>query len=344
MTYEVVATIPVPLRPHHIRTSRDGRYVYVSQYATNGFAIIDTATDRVVQQVKAVDSASALTHSMWISRDRSTIWAANEVANQVTELDGTTGAIRWALPVGQRPSEVLVTPDNRVAYVTVRTTENKVKRIDVAARAVTAEVTSAGTARHDPADTRPQDARGRAPRDARAAERDRRRDDDDREDDRPPRHDRRPQLDLGQRPLFVRLVRERPRPGRRSRRPSLEHGRVDVGVRRRRPPARDLLRRPGGVRRARRCHLAGNGAGLVGAHVVTSCLVLDSGCGLLPRQTARCRRAGAVSPRRRACNFSADKAAQGVRQRGSPPRASSSFAQKRSRPTSSATRGRALAR
>ena len=141
MTYEVVTTIPVPLRPHHIRTSRDGRYVYVSQYASNGFAIIDTASDRVVQQVKAVDSPAALTHSMWISRNRSTIWAANEVANQVTELDGTTGAIRWALPVGQRPSEVLVTPDNRVAYVTVRTAENKVKRIDVAARAVTAEVT-----------------------------------------------------------------------------------------------------------------------------------------------------------------------------------------------------------
>ncbi len=141
MTFEVLATIPVPSRPHHIRTSRDGKYVYVSQYATNGFAIIDTASDRVVRQVKAVDNATALTHSLWISRDGGTIWAANEVANQVTEIEGTTGEIRWALPVGQRPSEVLVTPDQSTAYVTVRVGENKVKRIDVASRSVTADVT-----------------------------------------------------------------------------------------------------------------------------------------------------------------------------------------------------------
>jgi len=139
MTQQVLGTIPVALRPHHVRTSRDGRRVYVSEYNTNKLVVIDTATDRVVQQYTAVDNPAALTHSMWISRDKSTIWATNEVANQLTELDAATGGIRWSLSVGQRPSEVLATPDSRAAYVTVRN-ENSVRKVDVASRSITAEV------------------------------------------------------------------------------------------------------------------------------------------------------------------------------------------------------------
>lgn len=44
----------------------------------------------------------------------------------------------WTIPIGNRPSEVLVTQDGRTAYVSIRN-EDKVKVVDLQARRVTGE-------------------------------------------------------------------------------------------------------------------------------------------------------------------------------------------------------------
>jgi YVTN family beta-propeller protein len=140
MTKEVVKTIPVASDPHHIRTSIDGRRVYVSKFATNKVAVIDTATDTVVAEYTAHPSASARNHSSWIATDGRTLYLVNEGVNEITAIDAGSGAQSFALPVGNRPSEVLVAPGGRRAYVSVRSGENKIKAIDLTTRTLTGEL------------------------------------------------------------------------------------------------------------------------------------------------------------------------------------------------------------
>lgn len=143
MTRTVAKTIHVPLDPHHIRTSRDGRRVYVSEFATNKIAVINTSTDSVVAEYTTHPSPTARNHSSWITDDGKTLYLVNEVVNAVTAVDAKNGTLLFTLPVGNRPSEVLVAPGAKRAYVSVRAGENKIKAIDLKRRAVVGEVSLA---------------------------------------------------------------------------------------------------------------------------------------------------------------------------------------------------------
>src|SRR5439155_18464076 len=120
----------VPLDPHHIRTSTDGRRVYVSEFATNRIAIIDTGTDKVIAEVDSTSNRASRTHSAWITRDRKTLWAASEVTNEVSAIDVATGKLLFEISVPNRPSEVLLAPGERKAYVSIRGPVNSIQRID----------------------------------------------------------------------------------------------------------------------------------------------------------------------------------------------------------------------
>ena len=140
MTREVVKTIKVPSDPHHIRTSRDGRRLYVSEYATNRVAVINTTTDELIAEYDTHPSAAARNHSSWITRDRKTLYVVNEGVNEVTAINASNGKMIFGIAVGNRPSEVVVAPGGRTAYVSVRGSENKIKAIDVKKHAVVGEV------------------------------------------------------------------------------------------------------------------------------------------------------------------------------------------------------------
>jgi YVTN family beta-propeller protein len=140
MTNEVVKTIRVPSFPHHIRTSVDGRRLYVSEFATNKVAVIDTATDAVVAEYTTHPSTHAHNHSSWITANGRTLYLVNEGVNEITAIDANSGTQIFALPVGNRPSEVLVAPGGRRAYVSVRSGENKIKAIDLTTRTLAGEV------------------------------------------------------------------------------------------------------------------------------------------------------------------------------------------------------------
>jgi DNA-binding beta-propeller fold protein YncE len=140
--------IPTGAFPHHVMPSRDGGLLYFGEYGTNKVGVVDTGTDTLAAEWPASRDGLAKTHAIWITRNGEDLYATNEGATQtamgtLSKLDAGTGAIVWEVPIGIRPSEVLV--DHGTAYVTVRN-ENKVKVLDVRVDAPvqTAEVTIGG--------------------------------------------------------------------------------------------------------------------------------------------------------------------------------------------------------
>ncbi|HUR96864.1 MAG TPA: YncE family protein [Pyrinomonadaceae bacterium] len=138
-TLSVISTINLgpTTKPHHMNVSSDGQYVFVAEFGTNKIAMIDTATDTFTL-ITASSSAAARTHACWIS-ESGRLYAANTVANQIAEIDVASGTILQEITVGSNPSEVLVTANEKIAYVSVRG-ENKVKVVDLELGAVVDEV------------------------------------------------------------------------------------------------------------------------------------------------------------------------------------------------------------
>jgi YVTN family beta-propeller protein len=131
-SFTIVKQIPTGAAsfPHHVMASPNGKLVYFGRYNTNTVGVVDTTIDEMTAVWPASSNPLAKTHAVWITNDGKDLYATNEVANSVSKLDAGTGELLWELPVGSRPSEVLVTPDRKTAYVTVRN-ENKVKVLDV---------------------------------------------------------------------------------------------------------------------------------------------------------------------------------------------------------------------
>ncbi len=117
--------------------SADGRFVFVALFGTSTIAVIDTASDSVVQTLAASVNPSAKTHAVWLSNDGNTVYATNSLGSSsssppgtVSAVDIATGVLLWEVVAGKNPSEVLVTNNGKTAYVTVRT-ENAVKVVDL---------------------------------------------------------------------------------------------------------------------------------------------------------------------------------------------------------------------
>lgn len=123
--------------PHHMAQHADGRFVFVALFGTRTVAVIDTSTDTLARTLVASSNPSAKTHAVWVSNDGKTLYAANSLGSSsstppgtVSAIDLATGTLSWEIVVGRNPSEVLVTNNEKTAYVTVRT-ENVVKVLDL---------------------------------------------------------------------------------------------------------------------------------------------------------------------------------------------------------------------
>jgi DNA-binding beta-propeller fold protein YncE len=135
--FSIVKQIPTgPLSfPHHIMAAANGKFVYFGRYNTNTVGVVDTSLDELVATWKASDNALAKTHAVWVTSDGKNLYATNEGATAssqgtLSKLDTATGDIVWELEIGRRPSEVLVTPNGKTAYVTVRN-DDRVRVLDV---------------------------------------------------------------------------------------------------------------------------------------------------------------------------------------------------------------------
>jgi YVTN family beta-propeller protein len=129
-TGAVIKTIPMGPRPHHLMLSPNNQFIYVAEFGSNQIGVVDTGLDARVAGYVASANPAARTHAVWINQYGRFLYATNSVANTISKLDARTGELLWELPIGNNPSEILVTPDDRTAYVSVRN-ENKIRIVDV---------------------------------------------------------------------------------------------------------------------------------------------------------------------------------------------------------------------
>ncbi|HET6891901.1 MAG TPA: beta-propeller fold lactonase family protein [Pyrinomonadaceae bacterium] len=131
----MLGTIAMGPLPHHLMASSDGQFIYVGEFGHNQIGVVDTATDNRVAGFVASPLSNARTHAVWITRNGNDLYATNSRVDRsqpgdVAHLNANTGELLCNTIVGADPSEILVTPDGRFGYVSVRR-ENKVKELDL---------------------------------------------------------------------------------------------------------------------------------------------------------------------------------------------------------------------
>ena len=134
-TVTVVTTIPMGLGPHHLMSSPDGKRIYVGEFGTNYVGVVDTNLNQQVAAYLSDPDPTVRTHAVWITRDGKDLYATNthvvrsNVGN-LAKFNAKTGERLWNLPVGKDPSEILVTPNGKIGYVSIRG-ENKILVLDL---------------------------------------------------------------------------------------------------------------------------------------------------------------------------------------------------------------------
>jgi DNA-binding beta-propeller fold protein YncE len=134
-TGELVKTIPMGKTPHHLFASRNGERIYVGEFGQNTVGVVDTSTDTEIAHWVANTDPTARTHAVFVTRDGEDLYATNTRVNRalpgdVAHIDARTGTLLCNTTVGADPSEILVTPDGRTGFVSVRR-ENKLKELDL---------------------------------------------------------------------------------------------------------------------------------------------------------------------------------------------------------------------
>ena len=129
-TGAVLSSIAMGARPHHLMASANGNFVYVGEFGQNTIGVVDTRIDAAVAHYAASVNPAARTHAVWISNDGTNLYATNAVANSISKLDARNGLLLWESPIGNNPSEILVTQDDKTAYVSVRN-EDKIRVVDI---------------------------------------------------------------------------------------------------------------------------------------------------------------------------------------------------------------------
>jgi len=128
--------------------SRNGKRAYASQMETARVFEIDTRTHRVLRSLP--------THSSWtkvvaLSPDGSTLFAANWVGNDVSEIDLITGEVRRRIPTVRTPRGLWPTRDGKSLYV-AGFDRGDLARIDLATGRSSVVFRSGGALRHLVAD------------------------------------------------------------------------------------------------------------------------------------------------------------------------------------------------
>ncbi len=108
----VLRFIPVPLGPHGLAMTPDGRKVYVGSDQLSTVSVLDTSTDGLLAQIEV----GLYPYGLSVSPDGRqllvSVWGANEVVIIDTTTDRITG--RVSVP---SPDRSAISPDGRIAYV-----------------------------------------------------------------------------------------------------------------------------------------------------------------------------------------------------------------------------------
>ncbi len=111
-TNRMLTTIPVPVGPHGMVVTQDGRWVYVSSDGDSKVSVIDTSTDQVVKSIEVGQSP----HGLAITPDGSLVLVADFGTSQVVFIDTMNNQVIGQVPVAS-PHNIAISPDGRTAYV-----------------------------------------------------------------------------------------------------------------------------------------------------------------------------------------------------------------------------------
>jgi YVTN family beta-propeller protein len=129
---KVVATIPVVQGPHGMAITQDGRTVYVAGDGSSSLSVIDTATDKVVKTVEVGKTPNGLA----LTPDGKLLLVTVYGEDRIAFLDSATQSAVGTVAV-PKPHTVSVSPDGKLAYVTVQEPGHfALAVVDLASRAV----------------------------------------------------------------------------------------------------------------------------------------------------------------------------------------------------------------
>ena len=115
--------------------SPNGGRIYVAEFGQNTVGVVDTSSDLEIAHFESSPLANARTHAVFVTDDGRDLYTTNTRAmrteiGDVGHIDARTGVRLCNTIVGIDPSEILVTPNGKRGYVSVRG-ENKVKELDL---------------------------------------------------------------------------------------------------------------------------------------------------------------------------------------------------------------------
>lgn len=107
--------IPVGKGPEGIDLAPDGKELWVASRVENGgIAIVDVATDNVVQ---TIPTTTKLANRVKFTRDGKRVFISDPVANEVLVYDAAKREIVKRISTPEGPSGILMPPDGKRAYV-----------------------------------------------------------------------------------------------------------------------------------------------------------------------------------------------------------------------------------
>ena len=128
----VVATMPVAAGPHGMAITQDGRTVYVSGDGSSTVSVIDTATDKVVKAINVGKSPNGVA----LTPDDRLLVVTVYGEDRIAFIDTSTQTVVATMAV-PKPHTVAISPDGKLAYVTVQEPGRfGLTLIDVAKRSV----------------------------------------------------------------------------------------------------------------------------------------------------------------------------------------------------------------
>ena len=134
-TGALLGSIPMGPAPHHLMASHNGRRIYVGEFGQNTVGVVDTAEDVEIAHLVASPLPNARTHAVYITRNGRDLYTTNTRSDRtligdVAHINAHSGRRLCNTEVGIDPSEILVAPNGKRGYVSVRG-ENKVKELDL---------------------------------------------------------------------------------------------------------------------------------------------------------------------------------------------------------------------
>ena len=112
---KVVATVPVAAGPHGMAITQDGRTVYVSGDGSSSLDVIDTAADKVVKTINVGKTPNGIA----LTPDNKLLLVTVYGENLLAFIDTAKQAMVATIAV-PKPHTVAISPDGKLAYVTVQ--------------------------------------------------------------------------------------------------------------------------------------------------------------------------------------------------------------------------------